>query len=125
MRDRLLLGLGRRMIPLPRIVWQPVIKANARKTRAGLGFMSEDHHKVRDLVVRDLPRLGAPPPPALIAEKLGLTVDRVRAILDDLEKHLTFLVTNEQGAVIWAYPVTLDKTPHHAAFRTGEEAYSP
>ena len=34
MSDRLLLGIGRRMIPIPRIVWQRLIKTNARKTRA-------------------------------------------------------------------------------------------
>jgi hypothetical protein len=125
MSDRLLLGVGPRMIPIPRIVWQRLIKANARKTGARLGFMSADHHRVRDFVVTELPRRAAPLPPGLIAEKLGLAADRVSAILDELEKHLTFLVRNAQGAVTWAFPVTVDETPHQAAFTTGEEANSP
>jgi hypothetical protein len=125
MSDRLLLGIGRRMIPIPRIVWQRLIKANARKTEARLGFMSADHHRVRDFVVTELARQGAPLAPGLIAEKLGLAADRVSVILDELEKHLTFLVRNAEGAVTWAFPVTADETPHQAAFTTGEEAYSP
>jgi len=125
MGDSLLMGLGRWMIPIPRAVWGRLIMANARKARAGLAFMSADHHRVRDLAVTELPRVGTPLAPEVIAEKLGLAVDRVRAILNALEKHLMFLVRNPQGAVTWAYPVTVDETPHHAAFSTGEEAYSP
>jgi hypothetical protein len=125
MSDRLLLGVGRYMIPIPRIVWQRLIKANARKMQARLGFMSPDHHRVRDFVVTELRRQAAPLPPCLIAEKLGLAADRVGTILDELEKHLTFLVRNAAGAVTWAFPVTVDETPHRARFTTGEELYSP
>jgi len=125
MSDRLLLGLGRRMIPIPRLLWRPMMEAQGRKIRAGLGFMSADHHRVRDFVVRELPRAGQPIPAQLIAEKLELPVDRTMVILNQLEARLTFLVRNAQGAVSWAYPVTVDRTPHRAALTTGEEAYSP
>ena len=125
MRDRLLLGLGRWMIPIPPVVWRRLMQANARTMRAGTRFMSEAHHRVRDFVVTELPRAGAPLPPEMIAEKLELAVDRVRAMLDELERRLAFLVRNADGAVTWAYPVTVEETPHRAVFHTGEEAYSP
>lgn len=125
MSDRLLLGVGRYMIPIPRFVWQRLIEANARKVRAGLRFMSAEHHRVRDFVVTELPRSGRPLTPEVVAEKVALPLERVTAIFGELEKRLTFLVRNERGAVTWAYPVTVDETPHHAAFSTGEEAYSP
>jgi hypothetical protein len=125
MTDGLLLGLGRFMVPIPRMVWQRLIRARARKIRAGLRFMSEDHHRVRDFVVTELPRAGKPLAPETIAEKLDLAVPRVRSILDKLEERLMFLYRNSRGAVTWAYPVTVDETPHHARFSTGEEAYSP
>ena len=125
MADPLLLGLGHYMIPIPRMLWQRAMKARARKARAGLGFMSEEHHRVRDFVVTELPRAGAPLPPESIAEELALAVPRVKSILDELEGRLTFLFRNERGAVTWAYPVTVDETPHRARFSSGEEAYSP
>jgi hypothetical protein len=125
MKDRLLLGFGPYMIPIPRAVWHRLMKAGARSTRAKIGFMSEDHHRVRDFAVLELPRAGEPLRPESIAEELGLDVDRIRVILDDLEKHLTFLYRNDRGAVTWAYPVTVDVTPHQVSFSTGEEAYSP
>ena len=122
---RVLLGLGRHMIPVPGPIWQPLMKAGARRTGARLGFMSSDHHRVRDFVVLELPRVGAPLSPASIGEALDLDVAHVRSILDELEEHLTFLFRNERGEVTWAYPVTVEETPHRAHFGTGEDAYSP
>ncbi|MBI4518069.1 MAG: hypothetical protein HY699_19875 [Deltaproteobacteria bacterium] len=125
MTDRLLVGLGRFMIPVPGMIWHRLVAANARKTRAGLGFMAADHHRVRDYVVTELPRAGAPLPPEAIATALDLPLARVRSVLDELEKRLTFLFRNQHGAVTWAYPVTVDETPHRARFNNGEQAYSP
>lgn len=125
MSERLLLGISRYMIPIPRVVWQPLMRAGVRKEGASLNFMSEDHHRVRDFAVRELPRTGAPLSPATIAESLDLSLPRVRSILDELEQHLTFLFRSDGEEVTWAYPVTVEETPHHARFSSGEEAYSP
>jgi hypothetical protein len=125
MRDRILLGLGRSMVPIPSMLWRRIVKAGAGKTRARLDFMSEDHHRVRDFAVTELLRAGAPLPPERIAGELDLGIARVRSILAELEEHLTFVFRNEEGAVSWAYPVTVDETPHHASFSSGDEAYSP
>jgi hypothetical protein len=125
MKNSLLLGLGRYMIPIPRTVWGRLMKAEARKTSVRLSFMSEDHHRVRDFAVLELLQTGAPLAPESIAEALDLALPRVVSILDELEAHLTFVFRDDQGMVTWAYPVTVDETPHHASFSTGEEAYSP
>ena len=125
MKDSMLLGLGRHMIPIPRMLWERLMQAQARKIRAGLAFMSEDHHRVRDFAVLELPRAGAPLAPETIAQALGLPIPRVVSILEELEKHLTFVFRGDQRVVTWAYPVTVDETPHHASFSTGEEAYAP
>ena len=125
MASRLLLGLGRHMIPIPRAIWEPLMKAGARKTRSRIAFMSTDHHRVRDFTVLELARTGVPLSPESIGTALDLSAERVRVILDDLERHLTFLFRNDRGEVTWAYPVTVDETPHHARFSSGEEAYSP
>ncbi len=125
MKDRALLGLGRHMIPLPRMLWQRRIKSQARKIRASLGFMSQDHRRVHHFVVAELPRAGEPLGPETIAQKLDLAAANVISILGELERRLTFLFRNGNGAVSWAYPVTVDKTPHRARFSSGEDAFSP
>jgi hypothetical protein len=120
----MLLGHGRLLVPIPGSVWQEHTIREGQQAEDSLAFMSEDHHRVRDLVVVELPRVGAPLPPEFIAQRLGLALDKVRIILDDLERHMTFLFRNEQGAVHWAYPVTVDRTPHRITFSTGEQVYA-
>ena len=125
MKDTLLLGLGRHMLPMPRLLWQRSMRAGARKSRAGLRFMTEDHHRIRDYVVLQLAPAGVPLAAETIAEELDLDLARVRSILDELEAHMTFLFRNERDEVTWAYPVTLEETPHRAHLSTGEDAFSP
>jgi len=123
-KDALLLGLGRHMIPIPRAIWRRQVAKAAPRVTAALGFMSAEHHLVRNFVVSELPRIGKPLSPELIAQRLDLPEARVRNILENLEKHLTFLFRNEQGAVAWAYPVTTDQTPHRVTFSTGEQIHA-
>ncbi len=119
MDDTLLLGLWRCVLPVPRAIWQSMVKGDAN-----LDFMDADHHRVRNLVVRELPRVGKPLSPAWIGAELGLPLPRVAEILDRLEREITFLFRNEQGAVAWAYPVTVDRTPHQVTFGSGEQIYA-
>jgi hypothetical protein len=115
MKDNLLLGVSRYLLPIPRFVWQRQVRGEVN-----LDFMTDDHHRVRDFVVTQIPKVGKPLSPATIAQTLDLPPDRLSVILDDLEKHMTFLFRNPQGEVEWAYPVTAACTPHHIAFSSGE-----
>jgi hypothetical protein len=119
LRDSLLLGVWRYLVPIPRPVWQSQVRGDS-----DLGFMTEAHHQVRDFVVLELPRAGEPLSLEFIARELDLPPSQVAGILDDLERHMTFLFRNEQGAVAWAYPVTVDRTPHHITFSSGEQVYA-
>jgi hypothetical protein len=115
MKDNLLLGISRYLLPIPRFIWQRQVSGEAN-----LDFMSVDHHRVRDFVVTQIPKTGKPLSPECIAQALDLPPDRLSIILDDLETHMTFLFRNPQGEVEWAYPVTAACTPHHVAFSSGE-----
>jgi hypothetical protein len=111
------------VIRLPREKWEEHLSQLPRHAKTRLDFMSEAHHRVRDLVVRELPRLGRPIQPGFIAQRLELSLARVQALLDDLEENLFFLVRNNQGAVCWAFPMTVERTPHRLAFSTGERLF--
>ena len=89
-----------------------------------LQFMTPAHHDVRNYVVTDLPRNGGKPLSIEhIARALSLKPDLVARLVQDLEKHLFFLVRNASGAVSWAFPVTCDRTPHRLRFSTGERIF--
>jgi transcription antitermination factor NusG len=124
MDGKLLVGLWRAMIPVPRPLWRGMIMKEVRKTEKRLGFMTPEHRTVHHFVVRELPRVGRPVSPEFVSQGVGLPVERVNAILDELEAAMTFLFRNEEKAVIWAYPVTADETPHLVAFSTGEQVHA-
>jgi len=124
MNERILMAHGDRITEISRKDWEEGITAITGHLAAGLAFMTDEHHRVRNFVVRELPRVGSPLTPEFIAKSLTLTVARTKVILDELEKHMTFLFRNEQGAVVWAYPVTVDPTPHRIRFGTGESLYA-
>ncbi len=124
MHDTLLVGMGRSLLPVPRPMWQSHVGHDAQASGARLGFMTPAHHRVRDFAVTELPRSGQPLPPERIARDLGMDLEEVVRILDELETNLTFLYRNEHGAVVWAYPVTADPTPHRLTFSTGERIYA-
>ena len=119
MDDQLLLGLWRCVLPIPPRIWRGIVKGDAN-----LEFMGADHHRVRNLVVEEIPRAGKPLTPEWIGQQLSLPIPKVIKILDELERNMTFIFRNPEGAVTWAYPVTVDQTPHQVTFNTGEQIYS-
>ena len=124
MNKSLLLGLWRFWLRIPRRIWQQEVTRSARAAEKSLAFMTADHHKIRDFVVRELPRFAKPIPPETIAQSLNMDLEQVIPILNELEKNLTFLYRREGGAVTWAYPVTAEQTPHRITFSTGEDIYA-
>lgn len=121
MKNPILFGIKGHTIPLPAWLWKSMISGKVKGVETSLGFMSDEHHRIRDFVVRELPFLGKPITPQTISQQLNLPVDQVNEILEELEKHKTFLFRNKLGEVIWAYPVTVASTPHHVTFNTGEK----
>ena len=112
------------MLPLPAMIWKKRVDQEKVDMPAHLAFMSEEHHRVRNYVVRELPRIGAPITPARLSEDLDLSTERVVATLEQLERHLTFLFRNPAGEVARAYPVTADETPHRITINGKERLYA-
>ena len=124
MRNKLMAGIWRYVVGVPPFLWEKQIEKAVGKAKSATEFMTPEHRLVHHFVVREMPRLGKPIPSELVAEELALPLERASEILEDLEKHLTFLCSNSDGDVSWAYPVTVDKTPHAITFHTGERLYA-
>lgn len=124
MKKSLLYGIWCLLVRIPQRIWQAEVAHSAHEGHDRLSFMSPDHHRVRDFVVLELPRSQAAIPPEEIAARLDLPIERVLTILDELEKGMTFLFRDEKSAVAWAYPVTVEPTPHRITFSSGEQIYA-
>lgn len=119
-----MLGLWRYIIKVPPFLWQKQIAKGKRRFEKERGALSEEYRLIHHFTVRELPRKGEPLSPEFISSAVGFPVDRVKTALDYLEKRMTFLYRNKKGEVIWAYPVTVDKTPHQITFNTGEKLFA-
>jgi len=122
--ETILRGRGNQITPIPRQVVENHLLRLPEHFQARLAFKTEAHHQVRYFVVRELPRLGQSIGAETISRELGLPLEQVSQILDELEKNLFFLVRDEGGAVCWAYPVTVEETPHRIRFNSGERLYA-
>jgi hypothetical protein len=118
--ETILIGREDEITRLPADDWKRSLQEAPDRISRRLDFMSEDHHRVRYFVVRELPRIGKPIEPSVISDALHLSPSVTAKIIDELEERLFFHVRNADGAISWAFPVTVDDTPHRLVFSTGE-----
>ena len=123
MKDHVLVGRDREIRKLPRADWESEVARAPEHCAERLRFMGPDHHRVRYFVVEELARRNRPLSIGRIAEALTLAPEVVSGIVGELERNLFFLVRSEIGEVTWAYPVTVDRTPHRLTFSTGERLH--
>jgi len=123
MEETILLGRDREILEIPQTTWKKSLEQVPQHTQSRLNFMTDAHHQIRYFVVKEMVVRQKPIEPEFISEKLNIPVGQVNSILDELERKLFFLVRNEQGAVAWAYPVTVETTPHKLSFSSGERLY--
>jgi hypothetical protein len=125
MSEVILIGRQEQIIEVDAEQWRRQVAHLHHQPSTHLSFMTPDHHRIRNFAVAELPRSGGKPLSAqLISEHLSLPLPQVMAILDDLQQHLLFLVQHPAGEVRWAYPVTIEPTPHHMRFSSGERIYA-
>lgn len=123
MEETILLGRGREMFEIPQTTWKQSLEQVPQHTQSRLNFMTDAHHQIRYFAVKEMVIRQKPIEPEFISEKLNIPVNQVNSLLDELERKLFFLVRNAQGLVAWAYPVTVETTPHKLSFFSGERLY--
>ena len=119
MFERVLLGVGRRMVPVPEGLFRMVVRRDAKKL-TGASQLEPDQRRVQHFAVREIPRRCQPIAPETFAAELGLPVDEVLSILDELERRMTFLCRRGGEDVVWAYPVTAEQTQHQVRIEDGK-----
>jgi len=114
--ESVLVGEAEEIVSQPEEDWRRELMTAPAGIAQRLDFMTGDHHRVRNFVVRRIAETPRPVAPDQIASSLELPVEEVQAMLVELERGLFFLVRNERGDVSWAFPVTAEPTPHTVDF---------
>jgi hypothetical protein len=123
MQDKILLGRDQKLLEIPQATWKQHLGQIPQHSQSRLSFMADAHHQIRYFVVKEMVNTQKPIESEFISEKLNMPIEQVKSILEVLERKLFFLVRNEEGAVAWAYPVTVEITPHNMDFNSGERLY--
>ncbi len=124
MSETILTANGTSITPIPREEWEEELRGAPGAMKTRLAFMTPEHHAVRRFAVAELPKRGEPLTYDAIATALSIPSPRVATIIDELEKALFFVVRNDRRAVSWAFPVTVDTTPHALTFSSGERCFA-
>jgi len=125
MQDSILIGRQDKIISISADMWRQHLAMAQQHDASRLSFMTDDHRRIRNFVVSELPRNDGKPLAAVdISSRLMILFDSVVEILAELQKRLFFLVLNDAGEVSWAFPVTTDRTPHRLRFSSGESVFA-
>jgi hypothetical protein len=87
MGESVLVESGRQTSEMPRATWDSDLLEAAAGSGARLDFLSKEHHLLRNFVVSELPRVGRPISAVSISRQLDLPLQRIDAILEELEHH--------------------------------------
>jgi len=123
MEEKILLGRDQEILEIPQATWKQDLAHIPQHSQSRLSFMTNAHHQIRYFVVKEMVNTQKPIEPEFISEELNMPLELVKPILEELERNLFFLVRNDQGAVAWAFPVTVEATPHKMVFSSGEHLY--
>ena len=110
MKNKLMIGLWRYIIKVPPFLWEKQISKAKKRFEEKHGAISEEYRLVHHFVVRELPYVGKPLSPELVANKLDLSNDQVKLILDDLEKRFFVKTT------------TFSENPNTMIYREGQRS---
>jgi hypothetical protein len=122
--NMMLVRLKRFGVRVPKVLWRRIIDAEARRGQSRVEWFTEDHHRVRDFVVTEIARTGEPVGVEQITATCGINKQRALAIIEELEKGMTFLFRTDRDTVDWAYPVTARRTPHRVQLDSGERFFA-
>ncbi len=117
-------GVRRHMLSLPMAIGRRRVSAFADQARSVIGGLSALERRLHRFLVAELTRAGEPLTPDAVAEALDLSREDVVRMLDALGARKALIARNADGAVTWAYPVTVTPTAHHLRFRSGERLYA-
>ena len=118
---KMYMGIGRFMVPIPRMISNRGLEKGATGAKAKAELLSEDERKVHYFVVKKMAVAKEPITSELVGKELDMPLERVEKIIDKLESLKTFLYRSDGKGINWAYPLSLENTGHRMTVSTGEE----
>lgn len=120
MVDHMNVGFRRHVLKLPAAVGRRRVRALTDRARSIMAELSDEDRSLHLFLATQLPLVGLPLTPAWIGGQRDIAAAVVAEQLDRLGQRKALIARNAVGDVTWVYPVTVDSTPHHLTFESGD-----
>ena len=121
---KMLMGIGRFMIPIPQVISNRGLEKGASGARAKAELLSTEERKIHHFIVKKIAVVQKPITAEIVSEELGVPAERVENTIDKLEGLKTFLYRSDGLGINWAYPHSLENTGHKMIASTGERFFA-
>jgi hypothetical protein len=124
LKRRMLMGIGKFMVPIPQLVASKGLEKGASGARAKADLLSSEERRIHHFIVNRMAETKTPLTAEQVGKELDLPADRVEATIDKLEELKTFLYRSDGKGINWAYPLSLEDTGHQMTDSTGERFFA-
>jgi hypothetical protein len=124
LKRRMLMGIGKFMVPIPRMIASKGLEKGASGARAKAALLSPEERKIHHFIVSRMTEIKSPLNAEQVGKELDLPIDRVETTIDKLEELKTFLYRSDGKGINWAYPLALEDTGHQMTDATGKQFFA-
>jgi hypothetical protein len=118
------MGFRGLMLRVPPFLSERGSKRGAKGAKANAERLTEEERRVHHHVVLQMMYAGEPYTAEMLADELGIGIDRMEAIVDKLENLKTFIYRRDGRRIDWAYPLSLDDTGFQMSAASGERFFA-
>jgi len=124
MKRKMYMGIWRFMLPLPLAISAKGVKRGVSGAKTKADLLSKEERKVHHFIVTQMAVAKEPITSEFIGEKLNISLNRVKDIVNKLEAMKTFCYRSDSQGINWAYPLSFEDTGHKMTVSTGEQFFA-
>jgi len=124
MKRKMYMGIWRFMLPLPLAISAKGVKRSVSGAKTKADLLSKEERKVHHFIVKQMAIAKEPITTEFIGEKLNISLNRVKDIVEKLEAMKTFCHRYNSQGINWAYPLAFEDTGHKMTVSTGEQFFA-
>lgn len=124
MKHKLYMGFKGFMVRIPPLLSEKGARKGEKGAKENAGCLSEEERSVHHFIVMKMAVVKDPITAELIADELGMQIDRVSDIINKLENLKTFVYRSDGHRINWAYPLSLENTGFRMTASSGEQFFA-
>ena len=121
LKHKLYMGFRGLMLRVPPFLSERGSKRGAKGAKANAERLTDEERRVHHHIVLKMMHAREPYTAEMLADELGIGIDRMEEIADKLENLKTFIYRSDGKRIDWAYPLSLENTGFQMSASSGEQ----